>query len=184
MKTNTPADSEIIYLLAEESTRREAFELIIRKYQSRIYWHVRKMVLSHDDADDLLQEIFIKIWQNLHSFRGDSSLFTWLYRIATNETLTFLKKRDKAKTMSFDDSGFNWESYLDNDPLFDGEAIERKLYASMAKLPDKQRQVFQLKYFEEMKYEEMAAILNVSVGALKASYHHAVKKIESFFASD
>ncbi len=177
------SDQHIIDLY-KSNQHEEAFRLLIAKYQSRLYWHIRKLVISHDDADDLVQEVFVKIWQNLSKFRGDASLFTWVYRIATNETLTFLRKNNKRKTVSIDSDDLNWDNYLASDSYFNGSEIEKRLHASVQTLPEKQRLVFQMKYFEEMKYEEISEVLKVSVGSLKASFHHAVKKIETIFEKE
>ena len=160
-----------------------AFNLLIRKYQERIYWVIRKMVLNHDDADDVLQNSFIKIWSGLDSFRGDSSLFTWLYRIATNESITFLNQRKRKMMSSLTDENEYLVGKLEGDTYFDGDAWQMILQKAIATLPEKQRLVFNMKYFDEIKYEKMSEILGTSVGALKASYHHAVKKVEEFVKS-
>jgi RNA polymerase sigma factor (sigma-70 family) len=179
-------DKEILSLFANEASRNDAFQLLVKKYQVRLYWHIRKIVLSHDDTDDLLQESFVKVWQNLPNFRGDSALYTWLFRIATNETLTFIQKKKKKFTLSFDDdsNSLNSDHLFEHDAMFEGSEIEKKLHHSLSLLPEKQRLVFNMKYFDELKYEEISEILNVSVGALKASYHHAVKKIETYFKNE
>jgi len=177
-------DQELIEKLAREDTRNFAFNQLVRKYQERIYWHVRKMVLDHDDSDDVVQEVFIKVWKNLHSFRQDAQLFTWIYRIATNECLNFLKKKKRVSIMSLTDYQDILVSKLDMSVQMDGDAIEIKLQKALLTLPDKQRLVFNMKYFEDMKYDEIAEITGTSVGGLKASYHHAVKKIEEFINRD
>jgi len=158
--------------------------MIVKKYQEKLYWHIRKILISHDDTDDVLQNTFIKVFEALPKFRGASSMYTWLYRIATNEALTYLKKRNNRRFLSMDDMDTNLEKTLESDPYTDGDAIRIKLQKAILILPEKQRLVFNMKYFEEMKYEEMSEILDTSVGALKASYHHAVKKIEQFFNDD
>lgn len=177
-------DQELIEKLAREDTRNFAFNQLVRKYQERIYWHVRKMVLDHDDSDDVVQEVFIKVWKNLHSFRQDAQLFTWIYRIATNECLNFLKKKKRVSMMSLTDYQDILVSKLDMSVQMDGDAIEIKLQKALLTLPDKQRLVFNMKYFDDMKYDEIAKITGTSVGGLKASYHHAVKKIEEFINRD
>jgi RNA polymerase sigma factor (sigma-70 family) len=159
--------------------RREAFDGIVSLYQKRLYSIIRKMVISHDDTDDLLQEVFIKVWHNLGSFRGDSQLFTWLYRIATNEALNFLRKQKKFRLFSSDVHD-ELIQRLPAEMSADADEVERKLQKAILQLPDKQRLVFHLKYYDELQYEEIAKITDTSVGALKASYHHAVKKIEDF----
>jgi RNA polymerase sigma-70 factor (ECF subfamily) len=175
-------DKELIQKFREN--RNYAFNLIVRKYQERLYWHIRKLVISHDDADDVLQNTFIKAYQGLEKFRQDASLFTWLYRIATNESLTFLKKQKSRFYLPFGDYQQQLERTLEGDAYFNGDEIQQKLQKAIIRLPEKQRLVFNMKYFEEMKYEDMSEILNTSVGALKASYHHALKKIEKYLTSD
>ncbi|WP_026474808.1 RNA polymerase sigma factor [Alkaliflexus imshenetskii] len=174
-----PTDQEILTMAQIPRQREEAFSMLVEKYRQRLYWHLRKMVIIHEDADDLLQNTFIKVWKNLGNFRGDSALFTWLYRIATNEALNHLNKKRTELLNSFDDLESVMSGQLDEDPLFNGDEIQKRLQKSILTLPDKQRLVFNMKYFDEMKYEEMAEILNTSVGALKASYFHAVRKIEA-----
>lgn len=171
-------DQELIEKLIGEDTRNFAFNQLVRKYQERIYWHVRKMVLDHDDTDDIVQEVFIKIWKNLHRFRQDSKLYTWIYRIATNECLNFLKKKKRASLLSLTDYQEVLVSKLGMAVQMDGDEIEMRLQKALLTLPDKQRMVFNMKYFDDMKYEEISDITETSVGSLKASYHHAVKKIE------
>jgi RNA polymerase sigma factor (sigma-70 family) len=172
-------DQEIIQNIASPEMSRKVFAYIIEKYQKKIYWHIRKMVIDHADADDITQDTFVKVWTNLSSFRADSQLFTWIYRIATNECLTFLAK--KKKRIAFDINDFQESiACYDNNPLIDGDTIQIKLQNALLTLPDKQRLVFNMKYFDEMQYNEIAAITGTSEGALKASYHIAVKKIEEF----
>ena len=173
-------DQELIEKLAGEDTRNFAFNQLVRKYQERIYWHVRKMVIDHDDADDVVQEVFIKVWKNLHKFRQDARLYTWIYRIATNECLNFLKKKKRVALLSLSDFQEVLVSKLNMSVQLDGDQIEMKLQKALLKLPDKQRLVFNMKYFDDMKYEEIAEITETSVGSLKASYHHAVKKLKNF----
>lgn len=167
-----------------EDTRSYAFNLIVRKYQERLYWHVRKIVISHDDTDDVMQNTFLKVWNALDKFRGDSQLFTWLYRIATNEALTFLKKKRSKLFVAFEDVEQHLISTLESSPSLNGDEIRVKLQKAVLKLPEKQRLVFNMKYFDELKYEEISEIVGTSVGALKASYHHAVKKIEKAMGDD
>lgn len=165
-------------------TQNYAFNLIVRKYQERIYWHIRKIVISQDDADDVVQNTFLKVWGGLSNFREDSQLFTWLYRIATNEALTFLKRKRTKFLLPIIDVEQQLTNTIESDPYFDGNELQAKLQKAIIKLPVKQRLVFNMKYFDEMKYEEMSKILGTSVGALKASFHHAVKKIEKFLEED
>ncbi|MCT4623865.1 MAG: sigma-70 family RNA polymerase sigma factor [Schleiferiaceae bacterium] len=160
----------------------QAFNVVVDEYQQRLYWHIRRMVTDHDDANDVLQNTFIKIWKALPRFKGQSKFYTWAYRIATNESITFINKRkDDA---SFDEMAFGISQNLEADAFFDGDEAQRKLHAAVAALPEKQKAVFNLKYFEELKYDEISEIMETSVGALKASYHHAVKKIEEFLSND
>lgn len=177
-------EKQLIQQLADESTREKAFEILVREFQQQLYWQIRRMVLSHDDADDVLQNVFLKAWQGIGHFRGDARLSTWLYRIAYNETLNFLEKRSHT-TVSLsagDDSDAEAvKVQLESDPYFDGDELQIQLQQAIHSLPPKQRQVFNMKYFEEMKYEDISQILGTSIGALKASYHHAVQKITSFF---
>lgn len=179
-----PDDSTLLQQFRNEATRQTAFRSIIQKYQKRIYWHIRKMVIDHDDADDLTQDTFIKAWAALENFRNDSGLFTWLYRIATNETLSFLRKKKTRNQVSLDDEELDLSPVLKASTYFDGDKLQMKLQLAILTLPEKQRLVFNMKYFDNLKYEEMAQILETSVGALKANYHHAVKKIETYFASN
>ncbi|MFO7827597.1 MAG: RNA polymerase sigma factor [Bacteroidales bacterium] len=178
------SDKELLVLFKNQEKRNYAFNLIVRKYQEKLYWHIRKIVLIHDDADDILQNTFIKVWKGLDGFREDSKLYTWLYRIATNESLTFLKQKKTKYLLPIVDYENQLEETLESDDYFNGNEIQMKLQKAILILPEKQRIVFNLKYFEEMKYDDMAKVLNTSVGALKASYHHAVKKIEKYFNED
>ena len=155
------------------------FNRIVKEYSERVYWHVRRFVNSHEDADDLVQDIFLKIWTALPSFRGEAQLFTWIYRIATNETLNFLRKQKVRSALAFQRLDAWTERRIDDDPYFNGDAVQRALLKAVAKLPDKQRQVFILRYFEEMKYEEISQVLGTSVGSLKASYHIAYEKLKA-----
>ena len=176
MKSYT--DKEIIQLVSNPLTNEKGFNILVKHYQERIYWHIRRMVYSHDDANDIAQNTFVKIWQNLPSFRSESNLYTWIYRIATNETFDFLRKKKRYVFAAEGDYRDQLKQNLADDNIFDGNEIEKKLQKALLSLPDKQRIVFNMKYFDEMKYDEISTILGTSVGALKASYHHAVKKIE------
>lgn len=175
MKEN---DQVLLDRIRSPFTRELGFRQLIETYQKPVYKVIRRMVLIHEDADDLTQNTFIKAYRALDKFEGNSSLFTWLYRIATNESLTFLEKKKKHFFFSLDDHQEKLEAYVDQSPSLSGEEIEQKLQKSLLKLPDKQRLVFHLKYEEDLSYDEIAQITGTSVGALKASYHHAVKKIE------
>lgn len=177
-------DQQIIELLKDPSTYEQAFRGILKAYKERIYFQIRKIVIDHDDADDVTQEAFIKIWKNLDKFRGDSKLYTWLYRIATNEALTFLQKKKKDRSVSMDDNEMLLNTFESSksDTYLDGEEIEMKLQKAILQLTDKQRIVFNLKYFEDLKYEEISEITETTVGGLKATYHFAVKKIEEFLS--
>lgn len=154
--------------------------MLVRAYQQRVYWHVRKMVIDHDDADDLTQEIFIKIHKYIDSFREDSQLFTWIYRIATNECLSFLNRKKKRFFLPIEDVTQQLATKIDKDPDLNGDEIQKRLQKAILQLPAKQRLVFNMKYFDDLPYEQISEITDTSVGALKASYHHAVKKIEEF----
>ncbi len=177
-------DKQLLEQFRNEGTRNSAFNSILSKYQKRLYWHIRKMVIDHDDTDDLLQNTFIKAWKNLEDFREDAQLYTWLYRIATNECLTFLKKKKNSNTISINEVEYGLHEKIDSERNYTGEEIQRKLQKAILTLPEKQRLVFNMKYFDAMKYDEMSVVLDTSVGALKASYHHAVKKIEHFITKD
>lgn len=172
------ADRDILDGLKNEKTRNLAFQTLVKTYQERLYWHIRKIVLSHDDADDVLQNTFLKVWRNLDSFREESGLYTWLYRIATNESLTLVNSTKKRSLIPMNDTTEFLLNNMISDEFFEGDEIQLKLQEAILTLPEKQRIVFNMKYFDEMKYEDMSGILETSVGALKASFHHAVKKIE------
>ena len=170
----------IVEQLRDENLRRKAFTQLVEHFKEKLYWQIRRMVLSHDDADDILQNTFIRAWTGLEGFRGEARLSTWLYRIAGNETLNFLERR--RKMTSLDEEGVaSVAATLQSDPYFDGDETERQLQEAIASLPDRQRQVFNMKYYDDMKYEDMSDVLQTSVGSLKASYHHAVRKISDFF---
>ena len=177
-------DRELLEKLRNPETRNFGFNLLIQEYQQKVYRLVRKMVIDHDDADDIVQEVFIKAWKSVDKFRGEAKLFTWIHKIAANECITFLKKKKRRFYLPLKDVEVELSALLDSSPLIDGEEIQLKLQKAILKLPAKQKLVFQLKYFEEMKYDQIAEITNNSIGALKASYHHAVKKIEKLLGDD
>lgn len=177
-------EKEFIQELLDPKTQNEAFQKLLHNYQKPLYYHIRNIVLNHDDADDVLQNTFIKVFQNLKNFKGDSKLFSWMYRIATNEALTFIKQKAQKNKTSTEELNAKTIDNLQSDVYFEGDEIQIKLQKAIALLPHKQQLVFKMKYFEELKYEEIATILETSVGALKASYHHAVKKIEAFVISN
>ena len=160
------------------------FNEIVKEYSERVYWHVRRFVNNHEDADDLVQEIFLKIWTALPSFRGEAQLFTWVYRIATNETLNWLRREKVRASLRFSSIDTEMERRIDSDPFFDGDAADGALSKAVAKLPEKQRQVFIMRYYDELPYEEMSQILGTSVGALKASYHIAQEKVRAALGKD
>lgn len=173
-------DRELLDMFKDELTRDLAFTAIVKKYQQRLYWHIRRMVVNHDDADDLLQNVFMKIWRALNGFREESQLYTWMYKIATNECITFLEQKKKKATEAIDDEDSGLSNQVKAEKGFDAEKLEWKLQLAIQKLPTKQKLVFNLRYFDEMPYEQMSRMLGTSEGALKASYHHAVKKIEDY----
>lgn len=172
-------EAEILAALRDKNKRADAFTAIVKQYSQQIYWHVRRMVLSHDDTNDIVQNCFIKAWNSIESFRGESQVSTWLYRIAINETLSFLAK-SRNSTVSLDTPEGAIAEQLESDSYFSGTRADALLQEAVSRLPDKQRITFNMKYYENMKYEEISTILGTSVGALKASYHIAVKKIEEF----
>lgn len=177
-------EQDLIDKLLDPNTQRNAFEQLVKEYSQQLYWQIRKIVISHHDADDILQNVFIKTWTNLGSFRGDSKLSTWLYRIAVNESLGFISKEKAKLNLSIDDGDSFLASQLESDPFFDGDEATLKLHKAILTLPEKQRIVFNMKYFDEMKYSEMSEILETTEGALKASYHHATKKIEEYLLKE
>ncbi len=174
------SDKELLLRFRVPATRESAYTALIKKYQERLYWHIRRLVVSHEDANDLLQNVLIRIWNSLEKFREESKLYTWFYRIATNECLSFLEQKKKKATLQLSDEENGMERQLKADPHFDPQQLEWKLQLAIQQLPEKQRVVFSLRYFDEIPYEEMSNILDTSEGALKASYHHAAKKIERF----
>lgn len=173
-------DRSLIADLKHSQKKERAFQRLVSLYQERLYWHIRKIVLNHEDTDDILQNTFIKVWKSIDNFREESSLYTWLYRIATNESLTFINSNKRKSFMPMNDVSEYLMGNLMSDPYFNGDEIQLKLQKAILQLPEKQRLVFNLKYFEEMKYDDMSKVLDTSVGALKASYHHATKKIEEY----
>jgi RNA polymerase sigma-70 factor (ECF subfamily) len=176
-------DKELISKIRDPDTRNYGFNLLVRTYQQRVYWHIRKMVIDHDDADDVTQEVFIKIHKSIDTFREDALLYTWIYRIATNESLSFLQRKKRRFFLPIGDVAAELTSKLDSSAHISGDEIQLKLQKALLKLPDKQRVVFNMKYFDDLSYEEISEITNTSVGALKASYHHAVKKIEDYLSA-
>ena len=176
----TIQDTELLLQFRDPETKERAFTAIIKKYQEKLYWHIRRMVVEHEDANDVLQNVFIRVWNGLENFREDSQLYTWLYRIATNECLSYLEQQKRKSALSFDEMESGLSNKIVADKYFDPNKLEWKLQLAIQQLPDKQRVVFTLRYYDEMPYEEMSRVLDTSEGALKASYHHAVKKIEDY----
>lgn len=176
-------DQDLLAKLRNPDTRNYGFNLLVRAYQQRVYWHIRKMVIDHDDADDVTQEVFIKIHRHIDTFREDAQLYTWIYRIATNECLTFLLRKKRRFFLPIGDVAKELAGKLDTSSQLDGDEIQLKLQKALLQLPDKQRIVFNMKYFDDLSYEGISEITNTSVGALKASYHHAVKKIEDYLTN-
>ncbi|RAJ16890.1 RNA polymerase sigma factor [Olleya aquimaris] len=173
-------ETKLVKQLQSDTNKNAAFKTLISLYKERLYWHIRHIVKSHDDADDVLQNTFIKVFKNIDKFKGDSKLYSWLYRIATNESLSFLKKNTKLKNIKSEDTLDVLINNLQSDVYFEGDAIQLKLQQAIATLPEKQQLVFNMKYFQELKYSELSEILETSEGALKASYHLAAKKIEAY----
>src|ERR671929_1815215 len=184
MALTTQSDAELLQQFRNPSTKEPAFTAIIKKYQERLYWHVRRMVVDHEDANDVLHNVFIKVWNGLENFKEESQLYTWLYRIATNESLTFLEGQKKRSAVSLSDVESGLSNKVIADKHFDANKLEWKLQLAIQQLPEKQRLVFNLRYYDEMPYEEMSRILETSEGALKASYHHAAKKIEEYIRNN
>ncbi len=178
-------DAELLVQFRTVSDKREqSFTILIRRYQERLYWHIRRMVIDHEDANDILQNVFVKVWKSLDSFREDSQLYTWLYRIATNESITFLKSKKKRFFLPIENVTTELKNKLTTQGNFSENKAELKLQQAILSLPEKQRTVFNLRYYDEMPYEEMSEVLGTSVGALKASFHFAVKKVEEFLLAD
>lgn len=173
-------DNKLVFEFKNSANKESAFTAIIKKYQEKLYWHIRRMIIDHDDTNDVLQNMFIKVWKGLANFREDSQLYTWLYRIATNESLSFLDQKKRKGTEHFDDDESGLSNKIKADENFDANKLEWKLQLAIQKLPERQRLVFNLRYYDAMPYEEMSRILDTSEGALKASYHHAAKKVEAF----
>ena len=175
-------EEELVKRLCDPQQCRKAFGDVIAIYSEPLYWHIRKMVINHDDANDLLQNTFLKAWSNIENFRGEARLSTWLYKIAINESITFPNKERQRLNVSIDDGDTFLIDKLESDEWFDGDELKRELQKAIAQLPEKQRLIFNMRYFDDMKYEDISEILGTSVGALKASFHHAVKKIEKYFS--
>ncbi len=178
------AEEILVRQLKQKDSQAKAFEVLVDAYKVRLYWHIRKIVLDHNDADDVLQNTFIKVYKNIHNFKEDSKLFSWIYRIATNEALTFLKSKSKLLGVTSEELQSLLLENLESDVYFEGDEIQLKLQNAIAILPEKQRLVFNMKYFDELKYNEISEILGTSVGGLKASYHQAVKKVEHFLKNN
>jgi RNA polymerase sigma-70 factor (ECF subfamily) len=174
------SDTELLAMFREPATKDKAFSILVKKYQERLYWHIRRMLVDHEDSNDVMQNVFIRVWNALANFREDAQLYTWLYRIATNECLSFIEKQKKKGTLSLNELESGLSNKIRADKDFDGSKLEWKLQLAIQQLPEKQRVVFTLRYYDEMPYEEMSRVLETSAGALKASYHHAAKKIEDF----
>lgn len=174
------SDQDILDKFRNPATKEAGFSLLMKKYQEKIYWLIRRIVIDHEDANDVCQNVFIKVWRNLDNFKENSQLYTWLYRIATNESLTFINQKNKRASIQISTEDYDLTKQLEADPYFEGDKLQIQLQNAIAALPEKQRAVFLLRYYDEMKYEDMSEVLQTSVGALKASYHHAVKKIEKY----
>ena len=177
-------EQELLSLYRKKESENYAFNIIVETFKERLYWHIRKIVIDHDDTDDVLQNTFIKVWKGLPAFREDSTLFTWIYRIATNEALSFLKQKRTKYFLPLTNVERQLSESLESDKYFDGDEIQLKLQKAILTLPEKQRIIFNMKYYDDMRYEDISDILGTSVGALKASYHHAVKKIEKYLSED
>jgi RNA polymerase sigma factor (sigma-70 family) len=177
------SDNELLEKFRNPGTRHAAFDLLVKQYQQKLYWHVRRMILDHEDSNDVIQNVFLKVWHSLEGFRNECKLYTWLYRIATNECLSFLKQKKRRFMVSFTDVEGEMADRLSNDPLFTGDRIQLRLQRAILRLPEQQRIVFNMKYFDGMKYEEISEVLGLTVGGLKATYHHAVKKISRYVIS-
>ncbi len=185
MAYKSPIDEkQLIKDLQNPRKSKEAFDLLVRTYGEQMYWQIRKMVVNHDDANDLLQNAFVKVWKNLHNFRGDAKLSTWLHKITINESINFINKEKQRRQLEGDESDSFLANNLESDEYFDGDALQTKFQKAVLNLPQKQRMVFNMRYFEEMKYEDISEVLGTSVGALKASYHHAVRKISKEIESE
>ncbi len=176
-------DSDLLHQFKQPATKEKSFTSLLKKYQEKLYWHIRRMVIEHEDANDILQNMFIKVWNGLVNFREDSQLYTWLYRIATNECLTFLDQQKRRSISSIGNEEGGLSNKIKADEGFDANKLEWKLQLAIQQLPERQRLVFNLRYYDEMPYDEMSRILETSAGSLKASYHHAAKKVEDFIVN-
>lgn len=177
-------EQEILQAFKTNVNKEQALSALMDMYQQKLYWHIRRLVGNHDDADDVLQSVFIKVWKNLEKFRGESGIYTWMYRIASNESFTFLRKEKKRRSLSLSDEDMDLSNQIKADQYFNANEIEWKLQVAIQKLPEKQKAVFSLRYYDEMPYAEISKVLETSEGALKASYHHAVKKIQKMLTED
>nr|WP_231372760.1 RNA polymerase sigma factor [Aureivirga sp. CE67] len=177
-------EKQLIQELKHSKSKEKAFRVLVSTYKERLYWHIRKIVISHDDTDDVLQNTFIKVFRNIDNFKEESKLYSWMYRIATNESITFINKRAKQNSISMEEMQVKLIENIESDSYFEGNEAQIKLQKAIATLPQKQQIVFNMKYFDDIKYQDMSDILDTSVGALKASYHHAVKKIEEYLKSN
>ena len=173
-------DKDIIEKILNPNTKNYGFNILMEMYKEKVYWIIRRMVIDHDESNDISQEVFVKVWKNISKFKGDSKLYTWIFRIATNEALTYLRKKKRRFFIPIIDVENELASSLESDAYYSGDEIQMRLQKAILSLPEKQRLVFNMKYFEEMKYKDMSEVLDISVGGLKAQYHHAVKKIENF----
>lgn len=173
-------DKDIIEKILNPDTKNYGFNILMEMYKEKVYWIIRRMVIDHDESNDISQEVFVKVWKNISKFKGDSKLYTWIFRIATNEALTYLRKKKRRFFIPIIDVEDELASSLESDAYYSGDEIQMRLQKAILSLPEKQRLVFNMKYFEEMKYKDMSEVLDISVGGLKAQYHHAVKKIENF----
>ena len=178
------AEVDLVEELKDSKTQSRAFEVLVNTYKQRLYWHIRSIVLNHDDADDVLQNTFVKVFRNIANFKGESKLYSWMYRIATNEALSFLKQKTRKQGINNEELQNHMLANLEADVYFEGDEIQLKLQKAIATLPEKQKLVFNMKYFQELKYEEISEILETTVGGLKASYHLATKKIEAYLKDD
>lgn len=178
------AEETLVEQLKDKESQARAFEVLVNTYKERLYWHIRRIVMNHDDSDDVLQNTFIKVFRNIENFKGESKLYSWIYRIATNEALSFLKTKSRKLGQSSESLQESLANRLESDVYFEGDEIQLKLQKAIATLPEKQKLIFNMKYFEELKYDEISEILDTSVGGLKASYHLAVKKIQSYLQED
>ncbi|MDO5654563.1 MAG: RNA polymerase sigma factor [Flavobacteriaceae bacterium] len=176
------SDKDILKLIKTDENA--GFRLLLKEFQQPVYFHIRQMVYNHDDANDITQNVFLKVYRNLSSFKGESKLFTWIYRIATNEALNFIQQKSRKNNVSFEDVSYELSKNLEADIYFDGDEAAIRLEQAVSQLPEKQQLIFRMKYFEELKYDEIAEILDISVGGLKSNYHHAVKKLENFLKDE